>query len=236
MFKLYLPAHLKRTLPTIAGSMLSAFGLVAIVSHPVFNLGSHVANVFHFLLVAGSIGAFPFEVGGMAQSAGYFFGLILFGLVMWTTYDFVLREPARPHLLPVFSMGLVLFGLFGCAAVAIARAGLPAEEFLSSRYTLYPLICFLGSLLYLAHARIFLLANVWSGVVILYLLSSVKEQQFGRYRPAAYRAIENAMRNIDVLSDEQLGETLYWREHTEAVRSVARRLRNDRLNIFHDKP
>jgi|CZKQ01.1.fsa_nt_gi hypothetical protein len=236
-FKLYIPAHLKRALPYVAGSMLGALGLVAIASHPVFNLGPRIfANVFHFLLVAGSIGAFPFDAGEMALNAGYFFGLILFGLIMWTTYDFVLHQPARPRLLPVFSVGLVLFGLFGCGAVAAGRWMLPVGEFLSPRYTVCPSICLLGSLLYLAQARIFLLANVWCLVAIGYLLSSVKEQQVGRYRPAVYQAIENAMRNVDALSDEQLRSTMYFRENTEAIRRVAKRFRKDRLNIFHDKP
>lgn len=236
-FKLYLPTHLRRDFSIIAGLLFGVLGLVAVASHPIFNLKSRIlAHVFHFILVAGSIGAFPFDGGEMAQNAGYFFGLILFGLIMWMTYDFVLHQPTRPRLLPVFSLGLVLLGFFGCVAVAIGRSKLPVGEFLSSRYTLYPLICFLGSLLYLARGRIFLLANVWCLVAVSYLFASVKEQYVGRYRPAVYQAIAEAMRKVDTLSDEQLHKTMYFRENTEAIRRVAKRMQNERLNIFHDKP
>jgi hypothetical protein len=237
MLKLYVPAHLGRALPHAAGLVLGVFGLAAIVSHPIFNIGSRLmADVYHFLLVAGSVGAFPFDKNEMARNAGYFFGLALFGLTMWTTYDFVFREPTRPRLLTVFSLGFMLFGLLGCTSVAIARSRLPVDEFLSSRYTLYPLICFLGSLLYLVRARIFLLANVWCLVAVGYLFSSVKEQLVGRYRPEVYQAVENAMRNVDALSDEQLATTMYFKERTGHIRYVVKRLQEERLNIFRGEP
>jgi hypothetical protein len=143
-----------------------------------------------------------------------------------------MKQTPRNRLLPIFSLALVLFGLFGCVAVAGARAQLPDGEFLSSRYTLYPSICLLGTLLYFGCSRVFLLTNMWCFAAAGYLVATVKELQVAPYRPAAYKAIELAIRDIDSLSDEKLKATLYFRENTEGVRRVAARMRRDRLNVF----
>ena len=75
---------------------------------------------------------------------------------------------------------------------------------------------------------------MWCFAAAGYLVATVKELQVAPYRPAVYKAIELAIRNIDNLSDEKLRATLYWQENTEGVRRVAARMRRDRLNVFRN--
>jgi hypothetical protein len=215
-------------------SLACALGLLAIASHPLFHLKSRIVQTaFHSMLVAGSVGSSAFDTNSlMAQNVAFVCGVILGVASLSIGFDFLLRQTPRNRLLPIFSLALVLFGLFGCVAVAGARSQLPDGEFLSSRYTLYPSICLLGTLLYFACSRVFLLANMWCFAAAGYLVATVKELQVAPYRPAAYKAIELAIRDIDSLSDEKLRTTLYFQENTEGVRRVAARMRKDRLNVF----
>ena len=147
-----------------------------------------------------------------------------------------MTNQTRNRLLPVFALALVLFGLFGCVAVAIARSYLPNGEFLNSRYTLYPSLCLLGILLYFAPSKIFLLTHTWCFLAACYLLATVREQQIGFYRLQLYQKMEIAIKDSDNLSDEQLRAALYWRENTKGVRRVVARMRRDRLNVFRGSP
>jgi hypothetical protein len=212
-----------------------ALGLLAIASHPFFHLKSRIIQtVFHSVLVAGSVGSSLFDDKNslLAQNVAFVCGVMFVVASLSIGFDFLMRQTSRSQLLLVFSLALVLFGLFGCIAVAAARSQLPDGEFLSSRYTLYPSICLLGTLLYFACSSVFLLTNMWCLAAAGYLVATVKEQQVAPYRPAVYEAIAFAIRDIDNLSDEQLRATLYWRENTEGVRRVAARMRRERLNVF----
>lgn len=212
-----------------------AFGLafLTVASHPFFHLKSRLIQIaFRTVLVAGSFGSSFLDRNILlAQNVAFICGLIVVGISLWIGVHFFLRESFSSRLLPVFSFGLILFGLLGCAAVGIARS-FSNGEFLSSRYTLYPSICLLGILLYFAYSRVFLLINVWCFTAVGFLLGTVKEQQVAVYRPAVYAKIEDAMRNSDNLSDLQLRATLYWQENTKGVRRVVARMRRDRLNVF----
>ena len=211
-----------------------ALGLLAIASHPSFHFESRlIQTIFHVVLVAGSIGPSAFDPNSlMTQNLAYVCGVIFVIAALSVGLNFLVKQTPFRKPLPILSLGLVLFGLFGCIAVAVARSQLPVGEFLSTRYTLYPSIGLLGTLLYLACSRVFLLAHMWCFVVVGYLVTTLEELQIAPYRPAAYKAIESAMRNIDNLSDEELRATLYWRENTEGVRRVVARMRRDRLNVF----
>jgi hypothetical protein len=222
---------------TVVICLACALSLLAIASHPLFHLKSRITQaVFHSILVAGSIGSSLFDDGNslLAQNVAFVGGIILVVASLSIGFDFLIRQTPRRQLLPIFSLALILFGLFACAAVAVARSQLPVGEFLSSRYTLYPSICLLGTLLYFACSRVFLLTSMWCFAAVGYLVATVKELQIAPYRPAAYKAIELAIRNIDNLSDEKLKATLYWHENTENVRRVAARMRRDRLNVFRN--
>lgn len=219
---------------TVVYCLACAFGLLAIVSHPFVHLKSWIIQtVFHSVLVAGSVGSsFLDKNSGLAQNVAFACGVILVVASLSIGFDFLTRQTPRRRLLPTFAFALVLFGLFGCVAVAVARSQRLEAEFLSSRYTLYPSICVLGILLYFACWRVFFLTNMWCFAAAGYLVGTVNELQVARYRPAVYNAIEVAIRNIDNLSDEQLRATLYFRENTKGVRRVAARMRRDRLNLF----
>jgi hypothetical protein len=211
-----------------------ALGLLVIASHPLFHLGSRIIKVvFHSVLVAGSIGSSLIDKDSlMAQNIAFVCGVILVVASLSIGVDCLIRQTPRSRLLPIFGLALVLFGLFGCVAVAAARSQVPDGEFLSSRYTLYPSICLLGALLYFACSRVFVFTHIWCFAAAGYLVATFKELQVAPYRPDAYKAIELAMRNIDNLSDEELRATLYWRENTEGVRRVVARMRRDQLNVF----
>lgn len=189
--------------------------------------------VFHSVLVAGSVGSSFLDKNSLlAQNVAFVGGVIVVVASLSMGVDVLTRQTLRNRLLPMFSLALVLFGMFGCAAVATARAYLPNGEFLNSRYTLYPSLCLLGILLYFACRRVFLLTHVWCFLAAAYLLSTAREQQIGFYRPKLYREMERAISNVENLSDEQLKAALYWRENSKGVRRVVARLRRDRLNVF----
>lgn len=220
---------------TFVYCLACALGLLTIASHPFFHLKSRIIQMtFHAILVAGSVGSSLFDDANsfLAQNVAFVCGVILVVASLSIGFDFLMRKTSLSQLLSVFSLALVLFGLFGCVAVAGARSQLPDGEFLSSRYTLYPSICLLGTLLYFGHTRVFLLTNMWCFAAAGYLVATVKELQVAPYRPAVYKAIELAIKDIDKLSDEKLRATLYFRENTEGVRRVAARMRRDRLNVF----
>jgi hypothetical protein len=213
-----------------------AMGLLAIVSHPLFHIKSRIVQlVFHMVLVAGSVGAsfLDDKNSPLVQNVAFACGLVLIVASLSIGLHFLVkRKPSRADLLFVFSLALVLFGLFGCLAVAVARSQLPDGEFLSSRYTLFPSIGILGILLASACLNAFWLAGMWCFAAAGYLAGTVKELQIAPYRPAVYAAIEVAIRNIDGVSDEKLRATLYFRENTDGVRRVGARMRKDRLNVF----
>jgi hypothetical protein len=220
---------------TVVYCLAFALGLLAIASHPFFHLKSRIIHrIFRSVLVAGSVGSSLFNDtnSAMAQNVAFVGGVILVVAALSIGFDFLRRQTPRRQLLPIFSLALVLFGLFGCVAVAVARPQLPDGEFLSSRYTLYPSICILGTLLYFACSRVFLLTNMWCFAAAGYLVATVKELQVAPYRPGVYKAIELAIRDIDNVSDEKLRATLYFRENTAGVRRVVARMRRDRLNVF----
>jgi hypothetical protein len=219
---------------TAVCSAALAVGVLVIISHPFFHLKSQIIQtVYRMALVTGSVGSsFLDQNGVLAQNAAFVCGVVLVGTSLWTGFDFLTRQTPHSRLLPVFSLALVLFGLLGCAAVAVSRLNLSGGAFLSSRYTLYSSICLLGILLYFARRRVFWLTHIWCFTAIVYLLATVREQQIAFYRPAVYQKIEAAIRNIDTLSDEQLRTTLYWRENTKGVRRVVVRMRRDHLNVF----
>jgi hypothetical protein len=206
--------------------------LLVIASYPNALFGSHLVHLFRFTLVLGSIGASSFDGGDTAQAIGYFSGAVLLVLALWVLVRSANDRENRTVL--AFAVGLVMLGLLCSAAVVAVRATHPTGEFLSSRYTLYPAACLLGVLLYAAANNRVLLPHVWTITVMWYLLASVKEQEVGRYRPAVYKAIENAMRNIDAYSDAQLGAIMYWKENPKAIRRVVAKMRAEHLNIFRD--
>jgi hypothetical protein len=172
----------------------------------------------------------------LAQNVAFVCGLLLVITSLSLGFAFLTAQAFRSRQLLTFSFSLVLFGLFGCIAVAISRGHLSGGEFLSSRYTLYPSICLLGILLYFASQRVFWLAHIWCFVAAVYVMGTVREQRVAFFRPAVYQKIEVAVRNIDALSDEQLRATLYWRENTKGVRRVVARMRRDHLNVFRTDP
>lgn len=219
---------------TVIYCLTCMLGLLAIVAHPFFHLtGRIIKAVYHAVLVAGSSGSSFLDKSSLtAQNVAFACGIILVVASLSIGFDFLTSQRSRSRLLPIFSLGLVLFGFFGCVAVAIARSYLPNSEFLNSRYTLYPALCLLGILLYFAYSRFFLLTHIWCFLAASYLLTTVREQQIGFYRPQMYQKIEVAIRNSDNLSDEQLKATLYWRENVKGVRKVIARMRRDRLNVF----
>ena len=211
-----------------------SLGLLAIVAHPFFRLpGRIIKAAYHSVLVAGSTGSSFIDKNSLAaQNVAFACGIVLFLASLSIGFHFLTSQSSRNRLLPIFSLALVLFGLFGCVAVAVARSYLPSGEFLNSRYTLYPSLCLLGLLLYFASSKIFLLTHLWCFLAASYLLTTVREHQIGFYRPQMYQKIEVAIKNIDNLSDEQVKAALYWRENTKGVRKVVARMRRDRLNVF----
>lgn len=230
-------ALFSRSLPryeTAASYVAFAFGLLGVVSHPFFQLKSRILRAFfHSVLVMGAVGSSFLDRNSLvAQNVAFVCGLVLVIASLWIGLHFWRRETGESRLLPIFSLALVLFGLFGCVAVAVGRSYLPVGEFLNSRYTLYPSLCLLGILLYFACSKIFLLTNMWCFTAAAYLLATVRENQVGFYRPGVYRAMEVAIRTPENLSDDQLRAALRWRENTKGVRKVAARLRKDRLNVF----
>lgn len=243
-FSLFLIVGLKRMMRSrplpqskrIACYLAWALGLLVLVSHPFFHLRTRIVQAFfHSALVMGSVGASSFDrFTVLAHNVAFVCGAMLIAASLWICFHFWQREGSDTRLLPVFSLALVLFGGFGCLAVAVGRAYLPAGEFLNSRYTLYPSICLLGTLLYFAGARIFLLTNMWCFAAIAYVLATIREEQVGFYRPQVYRAMEVAIQTPETLSDDQLRAALRWRENTKGVRKVTARLRKDRLNVFRN--
>ena len=223
---------------TVVYWLACALGLLAIVSHPLFQLKSRIIQaVFHSVLVAGSVGSsFIDKSSSLAQNVAFVCGAILIVASLSIGFEVLIRQAPRCRLLPLFSLSLVLFGLFGCVAVAVARSYLPNGEFLNSRYTLYPSICLLGILLYFGCTKVFLLTHLWCFLAAGYSLATVKEQQIGFYRPVLYKEMERAISRIDNLSDEQLKAALYWRENPKGVRKVVARMRRDRLNVFRGRP
>ncbi len=215
-------------------------GLLVFVSHPFFQLrGKIIKAFFHAALVMGSVGSSSFDRNTvLAQNVAFACGAVLLITSFWIGFHFLQRQTAGSRLLPVFSLALVLFGLFGCVAVAVGRAYLPTSEFLNSRYTLYPSLFLLGALLYFAGSRLFLLTNTWCFVAVAYVLGAIREEQVGFYRPQLYRAMEAAIKSPDPMSDEQLRTALRWRENTKGARKVIARLKRDRLNVFrgNDNP
>jgi hypothetical protein len=89
-------------------------------------------------------------------------------------------------------------------------------------------------MLYFSGSKLFLLINMWWLAAAACLLSTVRENQVGFYRPQVYKAMEAAISNTETLSDDQLRAALRWRENTKGVRKVAARMRRDRLNVFRD--
>lgn len=233
--------HLKKLKSWIAnyGTVLRytgyAIALLIIVSHPFFRLKSTIIQtVLHSVLVAGSIASSIVDQKSLlAQDIAFVFGSILIVTSLLVAGHFLTRQPACGKVLPSFSFGLVLFGLFGCGAVAVARWYFPDAAFLYPRYTLYPSICLLGALLYFARSSAFWRANIWCLAAAGYLVATIKELHVAPFRPVVYQKITAAIANIDNLSDEDLKAALYWRENTKGVRRVVARMRRDRLNVFH---
>lgn len=223
---------------TVIYCFACTLAFLAIASHPFFQLKSRIIQaVFHSVLVAGSIGSSFLDTNSLlAQEIAFACGIILVVASLSIGFDFLAGQRPSSQLLPTFSISLVMFGLFGCVAVAIARAYFSSGEFLNSRYTLYPSVCLLGILLYLARRRSFWLANTWCFIAVGYLLGTIREEQVAFFRPPVYRRIEVAMNNADNLSDEQLRATLYFRINTKGVRRVVARMRHDRLNVFRGSP
>jgi hypothetical protein len=215
-------------------AMACTLGLLTIVSHPLFHLKSRITGtVYHLTLVAGSAGSsFLDQNGLLAQNVAFVCGVLLVITSLSIGINFLIGHIPLGRLLPTFSFSLVLFGLFGCLAVAVSRGNLSGGEFLSSRYTLYSAICLLGVMLHFAWGRVFWLTHVWCFAAAAYTLTTVREHRVAFFRPAVYQKIEVAVRNMDALSDEQVRATLYWRENTKGVRRVVARMRRDRLNIF----
>ena len=210
--------------------------LLVILSHPFFQLKSRITQtVLHSVLVAGSIASTIVDQKSLlAQDIAFVFGSILVVTSLFVSRDFLNRRSAAVQVLPIFSFGLVLFGISACAAVAVARWYFPEAAFLYPRYTLYPSICLLGALLYFARGHTFWRTNVWCLAAAGYLIATIKEFHVAPFRPVVYRKISAAMRNIDNLSDEDVRGALYWRENTKGVRRVVARMRRDRLNVFRD--
>jgi hypothetical protein len=221
---------------TVVG-LICALGVLAVVSHPAFNLNSRlVSAAYHSVLVAGSVGsAFLDKNTVLAQNVAFACGMLLLFIALFIAFQLLKKQPSQQRLLPEFSMGLVLFGFFGCLAVAIARAYLPDSEFLSARYTPYPSIILLGSLLYFACSRLFFLTHIWCLAASVYVLATAKESQMGFFRAKLYNKITVAVQAADTLSDEDLRASLYWRENTKGVRKVIMRMRSERSNVFRIK-
>lgn len=223
---------------TVVYCLVWALGLLAIVSHPLFHLKSRITKaVFHWVLVAGSAGSsFLDKSTLLAQNVAFVCGAVVVATSLSIGFDFLIRQRSDGRLLRTFALALILFGLLGCMAVAIVRSYLPNGEFLNSRYTLYPCICLLGILLYLACTKVFWLTHIWCLLAAGFLLATGREHQIGFYRPQLHRGMERAINGIDNLSDEQLRAALYWRDNTKGVRRVVARMRRDRLNVFRDGP
>jgi hypothetical protein len=218
----------------ITSAVLCALGALAVFSHPYFALkGRLIALVYHAVIVAGSIMSAAFQPP-VALDAAYLFGVVLMVALLWLVYDFVIRRREAAPTLLVFSTALVLFGVLGCFAVSVARDFLPAGEFLSSRYTLYPSVSLLGLMLYCARSSAKLLPHVWCLIAAGYICATVKERAVAPYRPGAYEQIGKAIRNVDAHSDGELRNILFWNENTEGVRRVAARMKRDRLNLFRE--
>lgn len=232
--KRFLAARPVKHHEAIAYYICVALGLLALLSHPFFQLKSRILRTFfHSVLVMGSAGsAFLDRNTVVAQNVAFLGGMGLVIAVLWIGLHFWRRPASDSRLLPIFSLALVLFGISGCMAVAVGRSYLPPAEFLNSRYTLYPSLCLLGALLYFAGSRLFLLTNVWCLIAAAYVLATVREHQISFYRAQVYRTIEASIRASDTLPDEQLRLALRWRENTKGVRKVTARLRKDRLNVF----
>jgi hypothetical protein len=214
--------------------VVCAVAALVVVSHPALSFSSRIVKAaFHTVLVAGSLGSASLDKGtNLAQNVAFASGLAFVVVTLWICFHFLVKRRPSVRPLPVFSMGLILFGFLGCVAVAIARAYLPTAEFLNSRYTPYPSLILLGTLLYFAGSRLFLLANVWCFAAAAYLLASVREDQLGFFRAQLYQRMTTAISNADSLSDEQLKTSLYWRENPKGVRRVITRMRRDQVNVF----
>jgi hypothetical protein len=221
---------------TIIFCLVGAVAVLAMVSHPLFLLKSRVIKAaFHTVLVAGSVGSAFLDKGTvLAQNAGFACGLLLVVASLSICFRFLVEQRPPSRLLPIFSTGLVLFGLFACLAVAIARSYLADGEFLNSRYTPYSSIMLLGTLLYFGCSRLFVLTNVWCFTAATYLLATVKEQQLGFFRAGLYQKMKVAIVNVDHLPDEEVRAALYWRENTKGVRRVVTRMRREHLSVFRD--
>jgi hypothetical protein len=222
---------------TIVSCLVLAAGLLALASHPMFNLKSRVIRAaFHTVLVAGSVGSVFLDKGALlAQNVAFVCGLLLIAVALLIGFHFQMKQRLEGRLLPVFATGLILFGLLACGAVAIARSYMPDGEFLNSRYTIYPSIILLGSLLYFACSRVFLLTNIWCATAAAYSLATVKERQVGFFRATLYHKMESAIVSVDHLPDEEVKASLYWRENTRGVRRVVTRMRREHSNAFNGK-
>lgn len=216
--------------------VISAFLVLAALAYPAFPFyGTLLRLVGRSILVMGSIGAPQFDYKLARLDAAYCFGIIIFLCAIWSILDFLKRRQHSSKLLP-FSIGLVLLGMCGCAAVTLARVDLPDEQFLASRYTLYPSISLLGLLLYCGIGRMYMLAHIWCLAAACYLFATIKEARTAPFRVKAHQSMEVAIRNADNLTDDQLGKVLFARKDMAQVRRVIAILKAERLTIFRDQP
>ena len=223
---------------TVVCCLVSLAALLAVLSHPLFRLSSEVTQtVFRSTLTAGSLAAsFLDKNSAVAQNLAFACGIMLIVASLWIAYHFLTTATSENRIVPVCALGLILFGLFGCLAVAFGRSYFPSTAFLSSRYTLYPSICLLGILLYFACWRTSWLITTSCLAATLCLLATIREYRVGHFRPAAYHRVAEAIRKVDNLSDAQLRAALYWGEDTRGVRRVAARMRRDKLGVFRPLP
>ena len=228
---------LSRTVPGLKIAtycLVVALGIFTIAIYQSSELKQLIATAFRAVVVAGSVWSSFFDDKNsvMVQNIAVAGGLSLVVASLYIGRNFATRQTPCGQPLPIFSLALILFGLSGCLAVAFGRSQLPLGELLATRYTLYPSIWLLGTLLYFAGSRALLLGSMWCLAAAGYIAGTAPELGTAPYRPAAFKAIEVAIENIDLVSDEDLQTTLYWRENTAGVRRVVERMRKDRLNVF----
>ncbi len=130
----------------------------------------------------------------------------------------------------LFGTGLIMCGLSTCLLLAYSRMFIPAEEMLSSRYSMHFALGLLGLIVCLR--RQFIASPVFvSALALFVLIGGRHEWRTAPFRREAYNRISKEVLSLPSVSDEEIQKDFYWSSPTD-IRTVTHEMELARLGIF----
>lgn len=190
-----------------------------------------LASVGRFLLNMLAAAMLQWEGKRVIADSGYLLGLPALIALAMTIWLYASHRMYRTSWLP---LGLCIYSLLVCAAVALSRFGYGIDYGFASRYTSQTILGFLGCYLVLVktmedrkreRGAIALVAAFCVAVAALQVATHVVQWQVAPHRQAYYREVARVAATFEQASDEELARFQVPVQSTRQALPILRRLR-----------